>query len=398
MAHKPANKTERTKVDYNRLWKEAEARSKSQEPARHRAWLGAATKSQERVSYSSLLVIPSSLNDYGVRPLPSGTPCWVSPFIGVNSPDPSGQPLAGAENFLTVRIFNLGAGTAAPTKVEFYAVDPSAGLNPADLAADLIPHPEHALFHATEQVEVQPLKSVVVTCGTPWIPSYVNGGHECVFVTCDNYILDSEPRHPFDPTNDRRVGQHNFFVLPAVEQTFQLWVPLASTDASAEIRVLPIHGVAPRGFVRRNTDYATVAGAAQEVLRGLRQPSVAQARAEHTADPLVFAQRVPSERVIHGLKSLDETRPIRSGPGKLPNADLVTGADIGEMALRLATGPGTAVRLELRLHALDLTRDEIVVLNIVHVAMGIVTGGYTLALVNPTWFAKSPLATTDRPR
>lgn len=121
--------------------------------------------------------------------------------------------MAGAENHIVARIFNLGAATAAPTKVDFFWSDPSVGLGAAE-----------AHFIGTEYVEVQPMTSQVVRCATPWIPSYLNDGHECVFVQCDNHVLDPLLL-PFQPWADRHVGQRNMHVLPAVAQAFHLWAP-----------------------------------------------------------------------------------------------------------------------------------------------------------------------------
>ena len=225
MAQKHPTKAHDATVDFDQLWAEAEAIRKRGEEARRRAWLNWMKENQGRARYSAWLVVPCNLSDYGARPLPSGTPYWVSPFIWVDSPDPSGRPLAGAENFLVAQIFNLGAATAAPTKVDFFVFDPSVGLNPADLQA------ETPLFAATEWVEVQPMKSKIVTCATPWIPTYLNNGHECAFVNCDNHVLDPLLQ-PFAPWSDRHVGQRNLAVLPAVQQQFHLWAPLGQAAAA----------------------------------------------------------------------------------------------------------------------------------------------------------------------
>ena len=394
MPRKPPDGNKERNVDYDRLWRVAEAERKSQEPGRLRAWLNWMKEHQHDAPFSSWLVIPCNLNDYGQRPLASATPFWASPFIWVESPDPSGRPLAGAENFLVAQIFNFGAATAAPTKVDFYVKEPSLGLGAGDpnvfeaLAKDL----------HDQWIEVQPMRpggppgTRFLRCSKPWIPTYDYDGHECAFVICDNHILDSAPRHPFEPWNDRRVGQSNLFVLPAVEQAFHLWSPMGLPEAPAEIRVLALRAIAPGGFERRSTDFATITRAAHEVLRGLRlAPTTARTDIESAERPVFYAERIASERVIRGLRALDETRAIRNADATFRVSELASGANFGELALRLADAHGTALRLELNLHAVDLAPNEIVVLNIVRVTRGTVTGGYTVALVNPTWFKKSPI-------
>ncbi len=148
------------------------------------------------------LLIRYALNDLGIRPIPSGTPFWVSPDIWVESSDPGGNPVAGEPNYVHVRIFNLGAFQAAPVQVDFYWANPSLGLSPATM--NMI---------GTEWVNLPSLGSVDVRCNTAWVPVIVNGGHECVMVNCSNWILDPIV-HPFQPTLDRHVGQRNLHVVP----------------------------------------------------------------------------------------------------------------------------------------------------------------------------------------
>lgn len=382
MARKPTNHSKSGDIDYDQLWAESQAEQGKKEEARRRAWLAWMKENGDRAPYSPWLVIPANLGDYGVRPLPSGTPYWASPFIWVDSPSPSGDPVAGAENYLVAQVFNLGAATAAPTKVDFYWADPSVGLGPGDFT-----------LVGTEWVEVPSMNSKIVTCSTPWIPSYLNNGHECAMVNCDNHVLDPI-LDPFHPWNDRHVGQRNLHVLPPVPQKFFLWAPMSVATGQSEIRVLALRGVAPKGFKRLKTAYQTVTMATQEVLRGLRQsPAAAMKAMENRVVPTVFAERIDPERLLDGIRVLDDKRILAcSGmPDRRCMEYGVNGADLGDLALRLPEGPGAAVRLELNLRAMDLAMNEIVILNIAHVAMGFVTGGYTIAVVNAAWFEGSPI-------
>lgn len=360
--------------DYDRLWAEIEEKREKQEQARRRVWVDWVKQNDRRAPYSPWLIIPSDLSDYGQRPLPPKTPFYASPFISVESPDPSGRPLAGAKNFLLAKVFNLGAASAAPTKVDFFWADPSVGLGPSDFT-----------LIGTEWVEVQPLSSTVVKCKTPWIPTYLNNGHECVMVNCDNHILDPILA-PFQPWSDRHVGQRNLAVLPAIAQKFFLWAPLGLTNAPAEIRVLALHGVAPNGFRQYQTAYDTLNQATYEVLLGIKGIS-------NGMEPNVFAERIAPTQVIRDVRSLDEARLIgkRESTRQIRQEDLANFLEVGDLVLQLATGPGTAVHLELDLHQVDLASNEIIVLNVSHVCMGTVTGGYTLTLVAPEWLRDSLL-------
>lgn len=368
--------TRQNEPDYDRLWAEAEEKRQKQEQARRRAWTSWVKENQGRAPYSPWLVIPSSLSDYGQRPLASGTPYWSSPFIAVESPDPSGRPLAGAENFLLAKVFNLGAASAAPTRIDFLWADPSVGLGSSDFT-----------LIGTEWVEVQPMSATVVKCQTPWIPTYLNNGHECVMVNCDNHILDPILA-PFQPWSDRHVGQRNLAVLPAVEKKFFLWAPLGFPNVPAEIRVLALRAVAPDGFRRYQTAYDTLNQATYEVLLGLKGMQKGR-------KPTVFAERIAPDRVIRDVRALDEVRILkdREAAPRSRQEDRANFTDMGDLVLKLATGPGTAVRLEFDFYQLDLAANEIIVLNISHVCMGMVTGGYTLTLVTPEWLRDSLINT-----
>lgn len=140
--------------------------------------------------------------DMGLRPIPSGEQFWLSPDIWIESSDPWGRGVVGEENFVHARVFNLGKANSLPTRVDFYWADPSIGLGAANM--NLI---------GTEWVEVDAHTAKDVRCNTPWIPVFLNNGHECLKVNCSNLILDPITQ-PFQPSLDRHVGQRNISVIP----------------------------------------------------------------------------------------------------------------------------------------------------------------------------------------
>lgn len=153
------------------------------------------------------LFIRGTAADTGARPVVwPPTPYWESPDIVVDSGDPQGRPIAGKPNFVLARIWNLGRAAAAPTKVDFGWANPALGLGPGHVFPISGNKPEYVL--------VPPLSAVWVKCQTPWVPVLVNGGHECLFVDCDNHILDPL-RHPWEPQIDRHAGQRNVTVISA---------------------------------------------------------------------------------------------------------------------------------------------------------------------------------------
>ena len=154
-------------------------------------------------TYTPWLVIRSNASDIGLRPLPGGACFWLSPDIWIESSDPLGRAVAGEQNFVHARVFNLGKAVSIPTRVDFYWADPSVGLGAEDMN-----------FIGTEWVEIAPHTAKDIRCNTAWVPIFVNGGHECLKVNCNNGMLDPI-QHPFQPTVDRHAGQRNITVIQA---------------------------------------------------------------------------------------------------------------------------------------------------------------------------------------
>lgn len=191
----PANRDDRR--DHNRQPDGDDDKKKGEEY--REAWRRLNERHKRRAT--PWLLIRYTLADLGLRPIPAGDAFWVSPDIWVESSDPFGNAVAGEENFVHARVFNLGKTTSAPTRVDFYWADPSLGLGPGNF--NLI---------GTEWVEVFEHTAKYVRCNTPWIPLFLNNGHECLMVHCSNPILDPLMQ-PFQPRLDRHVGQRNITVL-----------------------------------------------------------------------------------------------------------------------------------------------------------------------------------------
>jgi hypothetical protein len=156
---------------------------------------------ERRRVWTPWLVIRYATHDLGLRPIPSGEAHWKSPDIWVESSDPLGQAVAGEENFVHARVFNLGKAPSVPTRVDFYWADPSIGLGA-----------EHMNRIGTEWVQLEAHSAQDVRCNTPWLPVLVNEGHECLKVNCTNPLLDPI-QHPFQPRIDRHAGQRNITVI-----------------------------------------------------------------------------------------------------------------------------------------------------------------------------------------
>ncbi|MFA6903620.1 MAG: hypothetical protein WC236_11105 [Gallionellaceae bacterium] len=368
------NQSDHSDEYYAKQWAELQERQKERDQAFQLNWYKWQKENGKRAPYSAWMVVPAALTDYGVRPLPASMPHWASPFIGVNSPDPTGRPQAGAANWVYARIFNLGAATAAPTMVRFYWADPSVGLGATDA------HPIGEVM-----VEVPPMRSVLVTCPAPWVPSYLNNGHECLFVSADNPILDPI-QAPFQPWADRHVGQRNVNVLPAVAQSMNLWLPGSTSALTAELRVLALRVKAPN-LILKHTAVATINQVADYVLSGF---GALNRRITNTAQLHPMAFRIEPDSVISAHRLSEETRPISAH-------EWVYGVKSdephawGNLLLRLQTKPGLSQQLTLDFKPVDLAGDEFIVLHFAWLAAGMVRGGYAVTLAHPGWFKPGPL-------
>ena len=102
-----------------------------------------------------------------------GNPWYLSPDIWVvpsdDPNDPPGMPVADVSAYVWARVRNRGSTPVTNASVRFYWADPSTVITPT--TATLI---------GTSSVSLSASESKEVLCVTPWIPQFVNGGHECL--------------------------------------------------------------------------------------------------------------------------------------------------------------------------------------------------------------------------
>jgi hypothetical protein len=155
--------------------------------------------------------------DLGARPIVNA-PFWESPDIfllaGVDpalapaKPPALGQiALAGQPNTLYAHIWNFGNAAANEVVVEFYWVNPALGISGASV--NLIAQTVTAIGakgsgHAHR----------LVKCPVAWVPTFVNGGHECLLVRAWDNPSDLPGQPTFDASWNRHVGQRNIHVNP----------------------------------------------------------------------------------------------------------------------------------------------------------------------------------------
>ncbi|MDQ3610801.1 MAG: hypothetical protein M4D85_04175, partial [Actinomycetota bacterium] len=167
--------------------------------------------------FKPALLIRALPGDRGVRPLSS--PFWESPDIwsALGAPDgtpavpatPGGAPVAGQPNTLYAHVWNLGLAPVLNAVVEFFVFDPSLSFGT-----------QAPLFSATATVDLSGRSAPqtchrLVKCPVPWVPTIVNGGHECIVVRVSAMGDAPAPAHVWDAWADRRVAQRNIGVVAA---------------------------------------------------------------------------------------------------------------------------------------------------------------------------------------
>lgn len=371
MARKPGGRDEENGARdeyYAEQWARLQEEDKARAERFRQIWHRRYQEQDKRVRYTPWLVIPAALTDYGVRPLSAGLAHWCSPHIGVFSPDPSGLALAGAQNTVWARVFNIGAMTSAPTRVRFFWADPSVGLGEAD-----------AHFIGETLVEVPPMRAVLVQCPVPWVPSYLNNGHECLFVDAGNQIFDPVTS-PFLPREDRHVGQRNIQVLPAVDQTMMMWVPGGEGALRGELRALVLRGRA-RELVMQETPVATLMQIANAIQQGFGEGMRGR--------KAIAVRREAAELAIRKVALTGETRKQQGEAAPPPRQPADSANRWGERLLELTTLPGLHQQIRIDFHDLELERDEVVQVQLTWLAEGRLIGGYTVTLADRSWFKET---------
>jgi hypothetical protein len=161
------------------------------------------------------LFLRANAGDLGARPV-IGAPFWESPDIFILAgitpalapplPPALGQvALAGQPNTIYAHIWNFGHAAANEVVVEFYWVDPALGISASSV---------HLIAQTFTSLGARgsPDSHAVVMCPEAWIPTFVNGGHECLLVRVWDNPADLPGEPKFDASQNRHVGQRNIHV------------------------------------------------------------------------------------------------------------------------------------------------------------------------------------------
>lgn len=143
-----------------------------------------------------------------------GDPWWLSPDIwvvpGFDPLGPPALPAAGMNAFVWARVHNLGDTQATNAEVRFYWADPSTAFDR-----------NTAHYIGSSFVTLAPGSEADVLCLSPWVPEYVNNGHECLLAEAFQIVSDPLPTSPaFNVPTDRHVAQRNLTVGAAAATGF----------------------------------------------------------------------------------------------------------------------------------------------------------------------------------
>lgn len=144
-----------------------------------------------------------------------GSPHWyLSPDVWVvaNPGDTvESQPIAGTPCYLMAKVRNNGTTGVTNATVKFYWGNPAIGVdrNTATLIG------QSFVSLATGQVED-------VLCLAPWVPEYLNEGHECILAEAFHASDPLPATTNFNVPTDRHVAQKNLSVVVAVKSMFHM--------------------------------------------------------------------------------------------------------------------------------------------------------------------------------
>ncbi len=192
-------------------------------------------RNERKPEYDVRLLCRTFVGDIGNRPLINMI-FWESPDIWIEGP--SGDPdigTPGQVNKVKVHVWNIGMADAWGTHVDLYWCDPSVGIHPA--VAHPIGSKTMPLYAGQHQV-----------VSFDWVPQFVNDGHECLVAQVYDPVSDPVVA-PFNPVQDRHVGQRNISVLeapPGSSQMFKLKIPnlsLMQAMSTLEIQKLELEAL-----------------------------------------------------------------------------------------------------------------------------------------------------------
>jgi len=153
-----------------------------------------------------------------------GSPAWWNSHdlwvVPGNDPGGSpGQPVAGQIAYLWARVHNNGSASANGAQLNFYWSNPATGVLRSN-----------STLIGSSFVDLSPGETQDVLCLTPWTPTIVNDGHECIVgeVIHPADPLPSPLSDAFDPPEHLQIAQRNLSVLSMKKSMIILPIQLSA--------------------------------------------------------------------------------------------------------------------------------------------------------------------------
>jgi hypothetical protein len=180
--------------------------------------------------------------------IPDGNPWWLSPNVwvvpGADPEGSAGLPVAQQPAYLWARVTNNGTEAVQGATVRFYWENPAVGF-------DRNTQPPAGGLVGTALVDLAVNETADVLCLAPWIPDYVNQGHECILAEAFHPAFDPLPNSPaFNVPTDRHVVQRNLqVVVTTPKMTFHLAFEVHNTSRQPRTFTLAV-ATAPLELLR----------------------------------------------------------------------------------------------------------------------------------------------------
>ncbi len=125
----------------------------------------------------------------------------VAPAAAPDVPAQLGQiALANQDNTVYAHVWNLGRAPAREVVVQFYWCNPALGFNPVGAT-------QIGTTFTTLGARGSGCCHAVVKCPVSWVPSFVNGGHECLLVRAWDVAADPMTTPEWDASQNRSAWE-----------------------------------------------------------------------------------------------------------------------------------------------------------------------------------------------
>jgi hypothetical protein len=155
----------------------------------------------------------------------------------------------GTPTTLYAHVWNLGRAPVWGAFVEFYWFNPSLGItygNANRIGSAMVDLGDRFTTFSEWREARGPAGDryltrgchAIVKCPSAWVPTWENGGHECLVVRVFEPFMDAVATTSFDARKDRHIAQRNIAVVPAQSPaSIELMLDIAPSEAPGRAEV-----------------------------------------------------------------------------------------------------------------------------------------------------------------